>query len=838
MANKSNTDAFGPIARRGPRASSSAELAELLQRLVNMGLRLHALRDSDALCASVIDAAAHVSGAQRVLLVLSGPDGLRLAASLVPHGEDARTLLHAVTPWLSEASRTRAASLRHGPEGAAPIDQRSCLIAPLIAQHELLGYLYADIEGAVGRFDDADRQVLAMLASQAAVALTNIRFGEELERKVAERAAQLEQRTSELAVINSIQQGIAAELGFQPIIDLVGDKLREVLRSGDVQIVLWNAPTATAHVLYAFERGVRIQVPPRRPNVDGPMFKALQSKRQVIANNRAEMTAWGLRTVEGTQPSLATAITPIFSGDRYIGAIVLENHERENAFGEAEVQLLSTVAASMGVALENARLLDETRDTLEQQTATAEILKVISESPTDVQPTFDAIVHSAQRLFAGRLVSIVLPKGDMLQAAAGATPAGSKLGDNRLPPWPLDRDSATGACVLESRLIVVPDCEAAIATFPRMRDLALKTGYRSGLWVPLLREGKAMGCLLILRAEAGEFADKEVALAQTFADQAVIAIENVRLFNETREALERQTATADVLQVISKSVADAQPVFEKITQSCQRLFNGAVVGINLVRPDGLIDLAAFVGPGEAEFRTLYPVRLDHDSGTGLVIREQCAVHFPDALAGDDVPPAVKRGAELMGARSAVFAPLVWEDRAIGAIFVARGTVSPFSDHEIALLKTFADQAAIAIQNARMFNETKEALERQTATANVLKAISRSTFDLGAVLETLISTAARLCRASLGDIQNRRRRLPTRWLFGATPALIEHLAAHPPLVSNQDALTSRAVAARHAVQVEDALTDLSYGRQGCPAGRGCRTRCWRSRSCAKAIRSAY
>ena len=288
----------------------------------------------------MIDAAAHFSGAQRVLLVLIGSDGLRIAGSLLPQGEDARTLLHAVTPWLSEARRTRAASLRHGPKGADPIDQRSCLIAPLIAQHELLGYLYADIEGAVGRFDDADRDLLGMLASQAAVALANIRLSQGLERKVAEREAQLEQRTSELAVINSIQQGMAAELGFQAIIDLVGDKLREVLRFGDVQIVFWDAPTGTAHVLYAFERGMRIQVPPRRPNVDGPMFKALQSKRPVIANNRAEMNAWGLRTVEGTRPSLATAIMPIFSGDRMIGSIVLENHERENAFGEAEVRLL------------------------------------------------------------------------------------------------------------------------------------------------------------------------------------------------------------------------------------------------------------------------------------------------------------------------------------------------------------------------------------------------------------------------------------------------------------------------------------------------------------------
>jgi GAF domain-containing protein len=424
MANRSSAPAVHPPGRRRrrsalspPRAGAGSDRTERspapgkLARLADAGRRLLALRDSGALARTLVDETARLTGAQRVLLALNGPHGLRIASSLLPQREDARALLHAITPWLAEASRTRAPRLRHEPNGAEPSDQPSCLIASLTAQDELLGYLYADIGGALGRLEDADRELLALLASVTAVALASLRIAEGLERTAAERDAQLERRTSELTVINSIQQGMAAGLGFQAIIDLVGDKLREVLQFGDVQIVLWDAPTGTAHVLYAFERGVRIQVPPRRPNVDGPMFRALRAKRPVIANNRAEMTAWGLRTVDGTQPSLATAITPIFSGERYIGAIVLESHERENAFGEAEVRLLGTIAASMGVALENARLLDETRVTLERQTATAEILKIISESPTDVQPTFDAIVRSAQRLFAGRLVSIVLPDG-------------------------------------------------------------------------------------------------------------------------------------------------------------------------------------------------------------------------------------------------------------------------------------------------------------------------------------------------------------------------------------------------------------------------------------------
>ncbi len=606
-------------------------------------LRMSGLRTEGELHAFLVAQVASLCRAQRVLLVLDAPAGLRIAGSLLPGDEQPLPLLNAITPWLESARSTRSSSLRHGPAGAETANQRSCLIAPLVTQDELLGYLYADIEGSSGRFHEPDRDSLTMLATQAAVVLVNIRFTADLERNLAERNAKL-------AVINSIQQGMAGSLDFRGIVELVGDKLRTVFGSDNLSIAWWDEESQTARNLYAVQQGQRVEVGPRRPNPAGPFMQALFANRPVLINSRAEMDAMGLRPPDGLAPSLATLTVPVFTSDELRGAITLDSHDPARKFSEDDQRLLQTVVATMGIALENARL-----------------------------------------------------------------------------------------------------------------------------------------------------------------------------FNETKEALEQQTATSDVLQVISKSVADAQPVFEKITQSCQRLLDCSMAGINLVRPDELIDLGAYVGPNEAEYRTMFPVRLDHESGTALVIRERRAMHIPDALAGDDVPRAVRRSAELHGGRSYVIAPLIWEDRAIGAIWVARSTVSPFSDHEISLLKTFADQAAIAIQNARMFNETKEALERQTATANVLKAISRSTFDLAAVLETLISTAARLCRASLGVIFKIEGDVcRPAGLFGATPALIEHLAAHPPLLSDQVSLTSRAVTGRRAIQVEDALTDFGYGRKDVQEVGGYRT----------------
>ncbi len=850
--------------------------------------------------------------------------------------------------------------------------------------------------------------------------ITERKLREEDLRRARDEAARLvdetqrllkdaEQRNAELAVINSIQQGMAGSLDFRGIIELVGEKLRAVFGSDNLSVVWWDEQSGTGHRLYGVQHGERVPPADHRPDPNGAFMRAMYANRPVLANSRAEMDALGLRTPQGLAPSQATLTVPIFASDKLLGGIALDSHDPARRFSEDDQRLLQTVAATMGIALETARLFNETREALERQTATAEILKVISSSPTDLAPVYRTILESITRLCASQIGALFLFDGERLSTAAshGTTPEFAEilrrgrpkpstetttrlaalerrtvhvadlLSDATFSPTPRDlyerenvrtvlsvpmlRDTtligvittwrrevrpfderqiglirtfadqaviaienvrlfketqealaqqAASAEVLQTISESVSDsrpvfttilncCERLIpdidyvqvqlvdeqgqvqlvdqrfgevrgatpeqqparraelmareqAHFPRplsgtALEIALRDGHvvvngdtldspdtppatredarrwghsYSQITVPLVWESRGVGAIEAFRRELGGFLPKECALLETFADQAVIAIQNARLFNETKEALERQTATAEVLQVISKSVADAEPVFEKIVQSCQRLFDAGAVGINLVRPDGMIDLAAYAGPREAEYRTLYPARMDERTGTGQAIRDNRALHFPDALAGDDVPPTVRRGAELAGMRTVVLAPLLWEERAIGAIFVARNTVSPFSEHEIPLLKTFADQAAIAIQNARMFNETEEALERQTATANVLKAISRSTFDLGAVLETLISTAARLCRASLGVIFKIEGDVcRPAGLFGATPALIEHLAAHPPLLSDRVSLTSRAVTTRHAVQVEDALTDKPeqrprVGAEGC------------------------
>ena len=972
-----------------------ADLARPIARLADTARRLNGLGAEPELRELLVKEVTELFAAQRMLLVLPEGKTLRLAGSRLPRDETAEALLQAVTPWLHQARRTRNARLRHGPKGAPAIDQRSCLVAPLLAQQGVLGYLYCDIEGVSGRFTETDLDLLTLLASQAAVALANLRAAAVLARELAERTAELhaattqaELRANELAVINGIQQGVAAELSFQAIVDLVGDQLREVFKTGDIHIAWLDPQGGSAWTPYAYQHGERIQIAPIRLNLEGPVFKALAAKRPVVANSLAEMEAYGLRRIAGTDQSLSTAMVPIFSGDRPLGVISLQNYERENAFGPAEVRLLSTVAASMGVALENARLFDETQQALDQQTATADVLQVIGSSVASTAPVFEKILQSCQRLFASFRVSITLVEDDGLlhmnadlggsaefngavktyyprpvdgtmqglaiaqrsplhvpdvlgdpalpaawrdlaqrvgnfavlvapmiwegrgigaivvsrvpqlafsdkeiallktfadqaviaiqnarlfnetqealnhQTASAdilrvisasptdtqpvfdaitatavrilgcdraafsrvegshyvpcaiSTPAGSENGR-----WtePVRIDAAANfpsQAIVSKQLVHIPDWDT-VELPERQKMIRATTGARASLAVPLLHDGESIGVLMLFRNRPGGFTSKEIALAESFRDQAVIAIQNARLFNETQEALEQQTAIADILRAISSSPTNTQPIFDAIVKACQRLFEGRAVGFCEAR-DGMIATVAFSDDGtrgEREGGFLTPWPLDRDSAAGACLIDARLINVADTQLAVQEFPRMRNLAMALGYRSGLFVPLLKGNQAIGVIAILRATPGAFTEQEAGLARTFADQAVIAIENARLFNETQEALEQQTATANVLKAISRSTFDLAAVLDTLIGTAARLCRASMGVIFRIEGDVcHPAGLFGASQALMDHLAAQPILLSKRESVTSRAVAVGHAVQTEDTQNDPNYGRK--------------------------
>jgi GAF domain-containing protein len=389
---------------------------------------------------------------------------------------------------------------------------------------------------------------------------------------------------------------------------------------------------------------------------------------------------------------------------------------------------------------ENARLQAEVRAAQDRQTATAEILKVIASSPSDVQPVFEAIADSAKRLIGGFSTTVLRFIGDELHLAA-YTPTNAAADHALKASFPRRLEEfPTFALVRDGETVQFADTESEEVPAAN-RELGRLRGFRSVLFTPLMNRGTPVGMISVTRADPGAFAAHHIQLLQTFADQAVIAIENVRLFNETREALEQQKASADILRVISSSVADTRPAFDKILDSCKHLFGSDETAVLLVDDKGVVTLGAYVGKQHDAVAATFPAPVDK-SPAGHAIRERRVVHYTDAANDAQLTRAVRHVAQVAGYEAMAYAPMMWNERGIGAIGVSR-LKGAFSDKELALLQTFADQAVIAIQNARLFNETREALERQTATAEILKVIASSPSDTTPVFEAIASSAKRL-----------------------------------------------------------------------------------------------
>ena len=768
------------------------DLRQPLQRLVDTGLRLNAIDSEAALHEFLIEELAELLGTQRVLLLLEPRqpgDELQRAGAQLPRDEDADALQAAITPWLIEARSTRDTRLRHGPDGVHELDQRSCLVAPLVAQvlgqQTVLGYLYTDLEGLFGRLREADRNLLATLAAQAAVALANLRTTEGLERQVAER-------TAALAIVNSVQAALASKLDVQAIHKLVGDKVRDLFDAQSVLISLFDHAKQLEVFTYIWEKGEYALVAPR------PISKL---RRHLIDTRRTHVDAritpeviahWQGTPIGDTPPAKSAIFVPMIVGDGVKGYVSIQNLDRYEAFTDADMRLLETLTGSLAVAIENVRLFNETKEALERQTATAEVLQVISASPGDTQPVFETIVHSCQRLFGGRAVAITVPRGTMIETVAFATdgtPGPGKGGF--LSPWPLDTHSAAGASLLGARMVHVPDTEVGVLEFPRMRNLAIALGYRSGLFVPLMHEGVAQAVIAILRGTVGAFTEREIALAKTFADQAVIAIQNARLFKELElrnrevsDTLQQQTATSEVLQVVAQSMADAQPVFDKILESCGRLFRSNGQVLNLLDDNNTLHLVAqrettetWNGLGSetqlAAIRdlgtTAYPLQLSAKEAAWMR-RAKGVYHFSDVLSDPKAGPSVRAVALTLGFSFAQMGATMFAgDRCIGSIVVNRNAGDGFSAKEQALLATFADQAVIAIQNARLFRETHAALERQTATSAILKVISESPTDVQPVFDAIVGTAIRLLSCDMAFVQRRNDAHTFLVAAGATPS---------------------------------------------------------------------
>ena len=438
-------------------------------------------------------------------------------------------------------------------------------------------------------------------------------------------------------------------------------------------------------------------------------------------------------------------VVPMLRDDEAIGVITVYRQE-VRPFGDKQVDLLTNFARQAVIAIENARLLRELRqrtddlsEALVFQTGSSNILKVIASSPSDVSPALKAIVDSAREICEAYDAAVLLKDGrDLLMSAHhGPIPPGFERA-------PINRNWVAGRAVADRAPQHVHDLLGPEGDdFPEARHIGgRRQGLRTVLSVPLLREGEAIGAIALRRIEVNPFTDKQIALLQTFADQAVIAVENARLFNETQEALERQTATADILKVIASSPSDVQPVFEAIAASANRLIGGFSSSVHRVIDD-LDHLVAFTPTNPESDEVLKAAFPRHRSEMPAIISLVKKGETAQIVNSETADGQIQKLARARGWRSATYTPLMNQGTFIGFIVCTRRETGMLADHHVQLLRTFADQAVIAIENVRLFNETQEALERQTATAEILKVIASSPSDVRPVFEAIAEQSNRL-----------------------------------------------------------------------------------------------
>ncbi|HEX4352089.1 MAG TPA: GAF domain-containing protein, partial [Polyangiales bacterium] len=565
-------------------------------------------------------------------------------------------------------------------------------------------------------FGPSEVRLLETIASSMSVALQNAKSYE------AEC-----QRAAELGLINTIQRALAGELSLQGVYDAVGMKLREVFPDFGVAIRRYDARTGLMHFPFWWQEAERTWDLAAEPPL-GFGAEVLRSKRTLLIDHDAEEAArrFGSLPAPGGHLHRSQVIVPMFAGQQVVGMIDLNHRERERAFTEGDVRLLETIAASMSVALENARLFDETQQALEQQRASAEVLTAIGNSVVDTAPVFHTILDACERLFGTDQLAIFVVDGQE-RVHTKAWRGSVADGLDHSEPVAL-ADSITGRVIRADAPLHVPDLLAMPGLAQRDADRFRIVGNVSVVYMPMRLRGKGIGSLCVMRQPPRPFTDRELGLLSMFADQAAIAVQNARLFEETQEALERQTATAEVLRVISESPTDVGPVFQVIAERARELC-GAVYGGAARFENGMVHMAGMSGvdPERASaMRAMYPMAVEATApNIRRALLDRASSQIPDIyldpeyirsferMGIDPAPPPVTADTSEHPIRSILSVPLLYEGQAIGTIGVGRWEPGGFSAAQVELLETFARQAVIAIENVRLFNETKEALEQQT-----------------------------------------------------------------------------------------------------------------------------
>ncbi|MFK7751848.1 MAG: GAF domain-containing protein [Sedimentitalea sp.] len=640
----------------------------------------------------------------------------------------------------------------YAPERAAKVGWRRMLGVPIKANGVVwgvvsIGWTHLAPPSA------ANIELVQSFANQASIAIENARLLRETQERTAEVTQALEYQTATSEVLGVISR---SPNEVQPVLDIILKVASRICAPKAIYAALLDSVAGTYHIAASDGLAAKPDIaafmsanPITPGHGTGTGRAALLGKTVYIKDTEADDSFKWTQATRRAQIRSVLAV-PLMKDGIVVGVINLA-HPDPAAFTAKQISLLETFAAQAVIALGNARLFDEVQartaevtEALEQQKASSEILSVISQSVENTQPVFEKIIDSCHRLFGGsELVILVIDDQDLLQVAAYKGGYRDVLMRSFPAPW---EKTPAGEAIRLKKVINYADAQNDPNTPAAVREMARVADHHSVAVAPMIWEGRGIGAVGLARAD-GTFTDKEQRIMQGFADQAVIAIQNARLFRETNEALERQTATSEVLEVISNSVEDAQPVFDKILESCQRLIKCSDLSLVTLDENNLVHLEAIRGQAAKLTAAKYkPVPLAQTIMTDAFQTGQ-VMHYPDALNGADVPDALRKIATKFTNLSALVAPMVWQGKSVGGLFVTRvlddPDWAPFTARDMDLLESFADQAVIAVQNARLFNETQNALARQTASADVLRVISQAQTDVTPVFEAIVLAAFEL-----------------------------------------------------------------------------------------------